>query len=87
MAYEMMNNTGALFKNDKKETEKQPDYRGDALVNGEAVWMSAWIKKSAKGATYMSFSFTPKEESRQVIQQAKQEVQSWQHQEDDSIPF
>ncbi len=56
------NNTGALFKNDKKETERHPDYKGSATVDGTEYWMSAWIKTSKSGQTFMSFAYTPKEE-------------------------
>lgn len=56
------NNTGVLFKNDRKESEKQPDYKGEAELDGTAYWMSAWIKKSTKtGKPFMSFAFTPKQ--------------------------
>jgi hypothetical protein len=34
MAYEHKENKGSLFKNDKKEEEKQPDYTGQANVDG-----------------------------------------------------
>ena len=30
---EQKNNTGAIFKNDKKTAENQPDYRGKMMVN------------------------------------------------------
>ena len=37
------NNSGALFKNDKKTLEKHPDYRGEAEVNGQKYYVSpAW---------------------------------------------
>ena len=31
---EQKNNTGAIFKNDYKKTETQPDYKGKALIDG-----------------------------------------------------
>ena len=55
------NMTGVLFKNDKKETDKHPDYKGNAEVNGVAYWLAAWIKEGNKGK-FMSLAFTPKEE-------------------------
>lgn len=66
MAYELRNNQGSLFPNDKKETEKQPDHKGDALIacphcsKSFAVWMSAWIKHGRRD--FLSLSFTPKDD-------------------------
>lgn len=57
----MKENTGSLFKNDKKESETHPDYKGSAKINGEEYWMSSWINKSKDGKTYMSFSFKIKD--------------------------
>jgi uncharacterized protein (DUF736 family) len=58
MSYEQRENTGALFRNDKKQPgERTPDYRGDAMVNGVKVEIAAWIKESASGKKYMSLKF------------------------------
>jgi len=54
-------NTGALFRNDKKQTEKHPDYNGSINVNGEEFWLSAWLKTSKAGKKFMSLSVSPKE--------------------------
>lgn len=58
---EQQPNSGVLFKNDKKETEKHPDYKGWGEVNGVSVWIAAWIKTGAKGK-FMSLSIKPKDE-------------------------
>jgi len=55
------NNTGALFKNEKKQSDRHPDYNGSCEVNGVEMWMSAWIKTSKAGKKFMSFAFNPKE--------------------------
>ena len=44
MAYEVRDNTGTLFKNDRKELDTHPDYNGKALISGVEYWISAWIK-------------------------------------------
>ena len=54
-------NRGALFKNDKKETENHPDYKGNVNVDGVEFWLSAWIKEDKNGHKYMSLSVQPKE--------------------------
>ena len=76
------NNTGALFKNDRKETERHPDYNGSCEVNGVEMWMSAWIKTSKKGDKFMSFSFNPKDQ-----QSAPKPAQTPANDFDDDIPF
>ena len=52
---------GVLFKNDRKEDDRHPDYRGSINVGGTEYWLSAWIKKGKKGK-FMSLSVKPKEE-------------------------
>ncbi len=56
-------NSGALFKNDKKETPKHPDYRGKINVEGTEYWLSAWVK-DGKNGKYMSLSVTPKDDAK-----------------------
>jgi len=82
MAYERRDGDGSLFKNDRKETDKHPDYQGSILINGQDFWLSAWIKKGAKG-TFMSLSAKPKQERAQEI------VREHRHDDDldTEIPF
>lgn len=56
MSYEQRDNSGVLFRNDKEGNEKRPDYTGKAMVNGEMVEMSAWIK-DGKNGKFMSIAF------------------------------
>lgn len=51
---EQKNNTGAIFKNDKKTAENQPDYRGKMMVDGKEWEISLWVRESAAGNKYMS---------------------------------
>lgn len=52
---------GALFKNEDKQSDKHPDYKGNINVGGQEFWLSAWIKTSKKGQKFMSLSVKSKE--------------------------
>ena len=60
MAYEQRDNSGSLFKNDRKEKDTHADYRGSIMINGVEYWLDAWIKDSAKGK-FMSLAARPKQ--------------------------
>lgn len=51
---------GVLFKNDRKEKDSHPDYKGSCEINGEEMWLSAWIKEGQKGK-FISLSFQAKD--------------------------
>lgn len=55
---------GVLFKNDRKESDNHPDYKGSINVGGVEFWLSAWIKQGQKGK-YMSLSVKVKEDDTQ----------------------
>lgn len=56
MAYEIKNNTGSLFKNDRRQNDNAPLYQGNAMVDGKMKRISAWVRTSQKGTSYMSLS-------------------------------
>ena len=59
MAYDNTNK-GALFKNDKRQTESHPEYKGSINVGGEEYWLSAWVKTSKAGNKFFSLSVQAK---------------------------
>ena len=61
MSYEQKDGSGALFKNNDKESEQHPDYKGSIMVGRTEYWLSAWLKQSKKGVKYMSLSAQPKQ--------------------------
>ena len=75
-------NSGALFKNDRKEQEKQPDYKGSLTVNGAEYWISAWLNESKNGQKYMGLKVNLKEQ-----QQAPAEPKNETVEFDDDVPF
>jgi uncharacterized protein (DUF736 family) len=86
MAYEQKDNTGSLFKNDRKETDSHPDYKGSALLNGVDHWLDAWINTSNSGTKYMSLKFKPKD-AAQTGSYARQEPRPEPTGIDDDVPF
>jgi len=61
MDQEKRNNSGVLFKNDKKEgNERAPDYKGSITVDGVDYWLSAWIKEGKTGK-FMGLALSPKD--------------------------
>ncbi len=63
---EKRDNSGALFKNDYKEKDLHPDYKGKALINGIELEIGAWIKKDKNGKNFFSLSFNSKYEKAAV---------------------
>jgi hypothetical protein len=72
MPYEQRDNSGTLFVNDKKTDPKSslPDRKGDGVINGQKVWISAWTKQGKSGE-FLSLSFTPKEAGGSNSQSSK----------------
>ena len=62
MAYEQRDNSGSLFVNERKETDKHPDRSGAAMIDGVEYWVSGWVKKDKNGHPWMSLAFKPKGE-------------------------
>lgn len=72
--------TGVLFKNNRKENEKHPDYTGKAMVDGHEYQLSAWINTSSKGNKFMSITFRPPKDAQDDRGVVSREL-------DDDIPF
>lgn len=66
MAYDNTN-SGMLRKNDRKEKDSHPDYRGVINVGGTDYWLSAWLKVGKEGSKmagekFFSLSVQPMED-------------------------
>lgn len=61
MAYELRDNSGSAFKNQKKDKDTHPDYSGEVKIDGKVYWLSTWVKKDKNGNHWFSHAFKPKE--------------------------
>lgn len=73
------NMRGVLFKNDRKENDRHPDYKGSCEIDGVKHWISAWIKESQKGK-FMSLSFQVSEDAAPARPPQRQAPQRQQEQ-------
>ncbi len=79
MEYENTNR-GSLFKNDRKDYAKFPDYKGSVNVEGVEYWLSAWIKLSKDGQKFMSLSIKNKNADASLNKPKKSK-------QEDDLPF
>lgn len=80
---ENKNNTGVLFRNDKKvEGSNQPDYTGYTIIENERKRLAAWIRESKAGQKYMSIQISEFNEQGNQTQQSQSQAQA-----DDDLPF
>jgi hypothetical protein len=76
-------NRGSIWKNEKKETEKHPDFTGSLNVEGVEYWVSAWKRKPDANAKAPALSFSVKPKDKQKQQHAPVQTADF----DDDIPF
>jgi uncharacterized protein (DUF736 family) len=89
MAYDNTN-SGAIFRNEKKQTESHPDYTGSINVNGVDMWVSGWLKTSEKtGKKFMSLSVKDKVEKapQMPVKQAAKPTSGFDDFPDSDVPF
>ena len=73
-------NSGVLFKNDKKDNERAPEYKGNIMVDGNEYWISAWIKEGKTGK-FMGLAVSPRDAQPPASKPMPKDL------EDSDIPF
>jgi hypothetical protein len=90
MAYEMKDNSGSLFANDRREKETHPNAKGTAMIDGREYWVDAWTNTASNGKKYQSLKFKLKEQSADQAHRAslnRGEVKQGYDDLDDEVPF
>ena len=80
-------NRGALFRNNRKERDSQPDHTGSINVDGKEYYLNAWIKTSQSGNKFFSLSVKPKDENQAGKSNPSQSAGIKNNAEPDDIPF
>ena len=82
-------NRGQIWKNDRKETDNQPDFKGSLNVEGIQFWVSGWKRRPDANprAPALRFSIQRKEQQPVSTSSASQAHQAPGVDLDDDIPF
>ena len=83
---EKRDNSGVLFKNDKKENDRAPDYKGNVMVDGTEYWLSAWIKEGKTGK-FMGLALSPRDAQPPTSKTPYGHGKTRQEREDEDVPF
>ncbi len=82
------NNSGNLFKNTfKEEGSKQPDFKGDVVVEGKVMKASMWVNKDKNGNRYFGISFQTLDEVAKYTKEVTNSTPKPEFEKTDDIPF
>ncbi len=79
-------NRGILGRNENKEEDSHPDFKGQINVGGKDYWLSGWIRERKDGSgRFFSLSVKPKD-AKPPQQRAQAEPNAFSDMDSD-IPF
>lgn len=79
-------NTGVLFRNAEKKTEKHPDYTGEIDIEGRPYRVSGWINEGKAGKPkFMSLKVSPADTKPAAATSASMAAQATNY--GDTAPF
>ena len=64
MAFQLKEDYGSLWKNDRKEKDTQPDYTGKINIGGSVMRLGAWKNTTDGGKTYLSIKLSEFQEQK-----------------------
>ena len=77
-------NRGAIWKNEDKKTDTQPDFKGSINVDGKEFFLNAWKRKDGASPKSPALSLSVMEKTEQKM---PENVAQTSIQKDDEIPF
>jgi hypothetical protein len=72
-------NTGAIWGNKDRKTDKHPTHTGSLNVEGVEYWVSAWVGDKSKNQPSLSIKINKKEPKAPAAQSQNLDI--------DSVPF
>lgn len=86
--YEIKDNSGSLFRNQKKEKDSHPNLQGSIRINGVDYWLSGWSKPTKDGKDkWISLAAKPKEEQPVRVTPRQEPSRQLNDELDDEVPF
>jgi hypothetical protein len=80
-------NRGAIWKNEKKRGERDPDFTGSINVDGHDYWVSAWRRKEDAGERAPALSFSVKRKDGQPASKPAARKPVADDMDGDEVPF
>ncbi|MEG2064700.1 MAG: hypothetical protein RRY23_06105 [Alistipes sp.] len=86
--YEQKPGQGAIFKNEKREKESHPHYRGNFITpSGEKLEIALWLKEAKSGKKYFSVAVSEPYQKPDAQQQQSTPNPTTSPAVEDDLPF